>query len=270
MGPLLSYVELNQAINNCHQRNALAVAFVPVGCTEQHGPLLPLQTDSLIAEGIATALASALDKERFWGFVFPALHYTPTRSNAAYPGTVTIEEDTLRALARDILEGVAGNGFEAVVFVSGHGPADPILREICFKAVSRQYAGSITPIRPAILVSLSQHGHVLEELFGLDVGRHADWRELLFLMHTLGEAYFTKERLEALAEFQRNNSFESTQSLVIGVPLERRSVQGVIGDPIPQGRSDWMDMARQAWDATVSHLAALLQKDLETHSRPWS
>jgi creatinine amidohydrolase len=90
------------------------VAVLPFGALEQHGPHLPLATDTLTAEAVARRLAERID-----GVLLPALPYGDTWNNAGYPGTVGLATSTVLAIATDIGRAVAGAGAALFVVVNG-------------------------------------------------------------------------------------------------------------------------------------------------------
>ena len=93
-----------------------AVAVLPVGSSEQHGPYLPLVTDTLIATAIATAIAGHHDV-----FRLPALAYGCSHEHAAFPGTVSISATTLSAVIADIAESCTQQGITALIIINAHG-----------------------------------------------------------------------------------------------------------------------------------------------------
>lgn len=88
---------------------------VPVGIVEEHGPHLPLDTDTI--QAVATCEAVA---ERIGALVAPALAYGNCSSTRNFPGSFSVSFDTLRALAREILLDCVRHGIGTVAFVSGH------------------------------------------------------------------------------------------------------------------------------------------------------
>lgn len=88
---------------------------VPIGIVEEHGPHLPLDTDTI--QAIATCEAVA---ERIGGLVAPALSYGNCSSTRNFPGSFSVSFDTLRALAREMLLDCARHDIRTVAFVSGH------------------------------------------------------------------------------------------------------------------------------------------------------
>jgi creatinine amidohydrolase len=91
-----------------------AVHVLPLGAVEPHGPHAPLVTDTLISIGICHRAADRLEGE-IPVLVLPAVHYGVTRYAAAFPGTVSLSEGTLRSLVSEIAESVG-----RLVLVNSH------------------------------------------------------------------------------------------------------------------------------------------------------
>lgn len=88
---------------------------VPFGSTEEHGPHLPLATDTLHAVEVGRRLA-----ERRAIFIAPPVHYGVCRSTSEHPGTISISTTTLRALALDIVESLYRQGLRHFILLTGH------------------------------------------------------------------------------------------------------------------------------------------------------
>jgi creatinine amidohydrolase len=91
-----------------------AVHLLPLGAVEPHGPHAPLVTDTLISLGISHRAAKRLEGE-IPVLVLPPVHYGVTRYAAAFPGAVSITEDTLRSLVTEIAQSVG-----KIVLVNSH------------------------------------------------------------------------------------------------------------------------------------------------------
>lgn len=89
---------------------------LPAGSTEQHGPMGLIGTDSFCATAIAEA-ASGLCS----AVVAPTLTLTPAPFNATFPGTLSVSEPVFRALAGEVLAGLATQGFNPIYVLNGHG-----------------------------------------------------------------------------------------------------------------------------------------------------
>jgi mycofactocin system creatininase family protein len=88
---------------------------VPVGSTEQHGPHLPLETDTVIAIAVARELAHWLD-----GYVAPPISVGASGEHQGFPGVLSIGTALLRTVLVELVRSMslwAG----PVVLVNGHG-----------------------------------------------------------------------------------------------------------------------------------------------------
>lgn len=97
-----------------------AVALLPTGATEAHGPHLPLATDVIISRHAALRAARLLRAEGRAVVVLPPLAYAVTEFAADFAGTISLPPETARALARDVILGAKRAGFAGVVVVNAH------------------------------------------------------------------------------------------------------------------------------------------------------
>jgi len=89
---------------------------VPLGATEQHGPHLPLDTDTRIAIAVATGAASRIDG----ALVAPAIAIGASGEHAGFAGTLSIGTKVLADVLVEIVR-TAGPEFARVVVINGHG-----------------------------------------------------------------------------------------------------------------------------------------------------
>ncbi len=90
------------------------LAFLPFGALEQHGPHLPLSTDTIQCVGVAEALA-----EHYSGLLLPAVPYGETWDNGRFPGTISLSASTVSAICRDIGASAQSFGVTTLVIVNG-------------------------------------------------------------------------------------------------------------------------------------------------------
>jgi creatinine amidohydrolase len=88
---------------------------IPFGSVEEHGPHLPLSTDTLEAHEVCRKAALQIPL-----FVAPPVHYGNCRSTACHPGTISISTLTLKWLFRDIVRSLRGHGLKNFIALSGH------------------------------------------------------------------------------------------------------------------------------------------------------
>lgn len=88
---------------------------IPFGSLEEHGPHLPLGTDTMSAYHAARAAAGLREL-----FVAPAVPYGMCRSTSMHPGTVSITGPTLRGLVKDLVRDFFRQGLKNFILLTGH------------------------------------------------------------------------------------------------------------------------------------------------------
>lgn len=91
------------------------VVIFPIGSVEEHGDHLPLCTDSIQPEYIATEVA-----KKTGCLIAPTFKYGICNATRNFPGTITIQFDTLYKLALDVLSELIRSGFNRIIVMSGH------------------------------------------------------------------------------------------------------------------------------------------------------
>lgn len=107
---------------------------IPFGSVEEHGPHLPLATDTLEAYQVCKRAARQRPL-----FVAPPIHYGNCRSSACHPGTISISTTTLKGLFIDIVTSLRGQGLRCFVALTGHagGAHGMALQEAGEKLIAR-------------------------------------------------------------------------------------------------------------------------------------
>jgi creatinine amidohydrolase len=93
---------------------------LPVGSTEQHG-YLSLGTDALLAERVSVEAAEPLGIP-----VLPVLPFGMAPYFARFPGSMSLRISTYIEVLRDLLDGLATQGFRRIAVVNGHGGNAPV------------------------------------------------------------------------------------------------------------------------------------------------
>ncbi len=102
------------------------VLTIALGATEQHGPHLPLSTDTDIANALVEALAARCEQV----VVGPAMSYGASGEHAAFAGTLSIGQEAIELVLVELCRSAAAS-FERVLLVCAHGGnAEPLSRAV--------------------------------------------------------------------------------------------------------------------------------------------
>src|SRR3954470_724611 len=149
------------------------VAVLPVGSFEQHGPFLPLATDTLVACAVAREIAAAYPVH-----LLPPVTISCSQEHAAWPGTVSISSVTLHAVVSDIAQSLRRSGVDALVVVNGHG-GNYVLGNVVQEASARGERMALFPAAEDWETALERAG-VLTSLL---TDMHAGEIETSILLH---------------------------------------------------------------------------------------
>lgn len=126
----LSYVDIEEYLKTKD------TILVPMASTEQHGPHLPLYTDTITAVEISERISEAigvLHTPPLWAGYSPQHMYGPGQGR----GTVTLRANTLLNLMNDVARSLIHHGFNRIIFINGHGSnvkvVDPVLRKLRYE-----------------------------------------------------------------------------------------------------------------------------------------
>jgi len=112
---------------------------LPTGSMEQHGPHLPLLTDTIRAENLARLVAEKAWDEGLKVYVLPTLPYGVSEHHMGFPGTVTIEPDVYISFIESIGRSLARHGARRLLIMNFHG-------------------GNLAPLQVAAARIRSRHG----------------------------------------------------------------------------------------------------------------
>ncbi|MEM9028504.1 MAG: creatininase family protein, partial [Pseudomonadota bacterium] len=100
--------------------NQNAVVIIPTAATEQHGPHLPVMTDSLLGHEIAVRAARKAFPTRPT-LVTPVIWPGLSEHHMPYGGTLILDHDTFVAVLRCLITSVKRHGFQDVLISNSHG-----------------------------------------------------------------------------------------------------------------------------------------------------
>ncbi len=91
----------------------------PVGSTEEHGPAAPLGLDSYVAIALAEDVAKRANI-----LSAPPLWFGDSSHHLGFPGTISLQAETLSAVVRDVSKSLAKAGFKKILIINGHKKAN--------------------------------------------------------------------------------------------------------------------------------------------------
>jgi creatinine amidohydrolase len=154
---------------------------IPVGSTEQHGPIGLLGTDYLCPEAIAREAG-----ERLECMVGPPITIGMSQHHLAFAGTVSLRPSTLVAVLVDVIQSLAAHGFERFLFLNGHGgneaPLETAFSEV-YSAVSLDSDRRRVHCRFVNWCDGPRVVAVIERLFGAQEGSHGTPSEVALTYH---------------------------------------------------------------------------------------
>jgi len=142
---------------------------LPTGTLEPHG-VINNGADITAPLALARKIAREVN-----AMIAPIIPYGITGSMDAYPGAFSISEAAYRAYARDVLAGLAKNGFRNIIVINGHGgPQTGVLNQLATEI------GQEKRVRTLVINWWSYATDITLSVFGQD-GGHAGWNETAFI-----------------------------------------------------------------------------------------
>ncbi len=223
------------------------VIIFPVGSVEEHGKHLPLCTDSLQSEYIALEVA-----KRTGCLVAPPFRQGICNAGHNFPGTMSIEFDTLYRVARDILSELARNGFRRIIVLSGHAGSSHMtaLRLAAQKVVLKNEKVAGRKTRIMVLSDFDFADELKEKLAISPKDGHAGDIETSRIMAIRPDLIKGKGEVS----FPQMPKFE-----VVADP-ERYFVKGVMGDPTAASESKGKLINKYIVDQVVKLVEELRSK----------
>lgn len=95
----------------------IKLAIIPTGSSEQHGPHLPMQVDTICAVQVSTRLGESLYPE---ALVVTPVPFGVSYHHMGFPGTLTLKEETIIGIVYDICWSLKQHGISNILIVNGH------------------------------------------------------------------------------------------------------------------------------------------------------
>ena len=268
----LSYVDVQEYLKEKD------VILVPMASFEQHGPHLPIYTDTITAVEIARRVAEmigVIHTPPVW------MGYSPQHMYAAGMGrgTITVRSSTLLNLIHDVGRSLIHHGFNRIIFVNGHGSnvkvIDPVLRKLRYET-----GALISFVKPymenyvGILAGLMENP--LDETPGwhsseLETSQDLAWNEHYVRMD---RANFTRAHIPEFLPrtFEKKDGmpdveFEGYKYFTFPMDHHEFIESGVIGNPLRATKEKGEEAFRRFSEHVAKGVLELMKVPVEVHTR---
>lgn len=223
----------------------------PLGAIEQHGPHLPLSTDSIVATAVAEAtVAQYGDEVDAW--LLPTLDYTKSNEHAWSPGTIWLSATTLLAVLDDIGRCVATTPVKRIVFLNGHG-GNSALVNVANRELRLKHGLMTFLAHPG--VPADQGGSSPADELGMGV--HGGTDETSIMLHLAPELVRMDLGERRVPEKLAENSYVKFGGRVsFGWLSNDFNDEGYIGDPTPATA----ELGKQLFDGAVRGFGEALRE----------
>ncbi|GGG69077.1 creatininase family protein [Paenibacillus radicis (ex Gao et al. 2016)] len=201
-----------------------ALVILPVGAVEQHGPHLPIYTDTLIGEVTLTqTLERVSGDSEVW--LLPPVSYGKSNEHTGLPGTISLSANTLKGVIMDIADSLHASGFRKLLLFNTHGGNIDLLN-----LVSREIR-----IRTGMMVFYLSPGSldVAEDLMTakeLEYGIHGGDYETSIVMSVKPDWVQTEFLVKEFPDMSKYRFLTLEGKIRFGWKMADISVSGITGD----------------------------------------
>jgi creatinine amidohydrolase len=169
---ILEQITMDDFVAGLHKTRTVVI---PCGSVEEHGPHLPLGTDTVHVYEVCKEAA-----KRITVFVAPPLFYGVCRSSRNHPGTVGISASSLRAVTADLVSDLYRQGLRHFLIISGHASS---LQVSCLTEVGEKLILTYPDIRMAVLSILDLAMAAWQDVIVTKDDSHAGEVETSVMLH---------------------------------------------------------------------------------------
>lgn len=205
----LSWTELSEA-----RDTGSGLVILPAGATEQHGPHLPVNTDTVIAERICARAAAETGT-----LVLPPLAYTVSSGHTRkWPGTFSLRHETFIDTVCEIASWVRSGGWSRLLIVNSHFGNDASLR-VAAEKIRLEHLGHLqVGLKHTFLLTPSVRDYFVSDAADL----HANRAETDLMLHLAPDTV----RMDLVEDDP-----DRTEGTVFSHPVAQTSLNGVTGSP---------------------------------------
>ncbi|MFO7792903.1 MAG: creatininase family protein [Candidatus Saliniplasma sp.] len=226
-------------------------ALLPIGSIEQHGPHLPLDTDTYDAGYILEESVKRIDRPK--PLILPTIPYGVSDHHMAFPGTITIKSKTLQDMIIDIGRSIIQHGIQKLFIYNAHGGNTSTIKLAASKL--KRETGLLVFIDSGESMGPGKERYVDSEN---DV--HAGEYETSTSMANRGELVEEEAIPEKEMDFPDDEfEFDNDPPFLFTWDTHELSKIGVLGDP----KKATKEKGEKLWDEGITILANRIKKVME-------
>lgn len=268
----LSYVDINEYLA------VKDLVIVPMASLEQHGPHLPLYTDTVTAVEMSrrvSEMIAVLHTPPIWMGYSPQHMHHPGMGR----GTITVRSSTLLAVMYDVARSLIHHGFNRIIFMNGHGSnvkvVDPVLRQLRYETGAlvgfvKPYMERYTGILKGLMENPPEETpgwHASE----LETSQDLAWREDLVRMeraeHTKAHIPEFLPRTFAKKDGMPDVEFEGYTYFNFPMDHHEFIESGTIGNPLRATKEKGEEAFRRLSEHVARGVLELMHVPVEVHNR---
>jgi len=224
------------------------IVLIPIGSIEQHGPHLPLATDTIIPLKIALRVA-----QKIGAVVAPAIRPGVSYHHMPFPGSMTLSPSTLIAVIKDYCKSLFQHGFRTMVLINGHGSNISSIG-VAVEELKIELPGALV---------MSAEGFTIPEKFGrfgfdnlMVEGVHANRMETSQMLELAPELVRMEERIAEFPEQLKDMPPYAYAPYWLTLRSQKQvSKSGVVGDPTEATR----EFGKEIVDCIVDNIINLIK-----------
>ncbi|MDF1656146.1 MAG: creatininase family protein [Verrucomicrobiales bacterium] len=223
---------------------------LPIGATEQHGPHLPINCDTVIAESISKAACAKAGIP-----ILPTIAYTVSSGHTnKWPGTFSLTHETFIHQIEELADWAVATGWKKILLVNSHFGNDASLR-VAIEKIRLRFFGDLQ-------IGLKNTFQLSDEIWSYFISDaddlHANKAETDLLLHLAPETV----RMDLVEDDP-----DRTEGTVFSYPVAQTSLNGITGSPslgdAPRGKKLFEEMSEAL--ASFIETAKTEATPLESH-----
>jgi len=231
------------------------LVILPVGAIEQHGPHLPVNTDTCDAYEIAKLVAK---RERDV-LVAPPVWWGYSPYHAGFAGTISLRPEVYLNLLQDVCDGILSHGFRKLFILNGHGGNRNLISVAVFECMRRT---GVSIAAASFWDMATERIREVRESPKGGMGHSCELEtsvQLVFQPALVKQDLASRQMVDSLRSYGTSMSFKDLMdfgAVTTGYDLTRTDPTGILGDPTVASA----EKGQRIVDAVLDGIAAFIKE----------